>query len=59
MNVRTHIFSDDLANDIKAAFDHAVQRVYHHYYRKNYTLFGHLFQGRYRSLPIETDAYLL
>jgi len=38
---------------------HSAQRSYHHYYRKHYTWFGHLFQGRYRSLPIETEDYLL
>lgn len=38
---------------------HGVQRSYHHYYRRKYTFFGHLFQGRYRSLPIEKDSYLL
>ena len=42
-----------------SSYMHAIQRTYHHYYRKNYTWFGHLFQGRYRSLPIDTDAYLL
>ena len=39
-------------------FMHGVQRSYHHYYRKKYKWFGHLFQGRYRSLPVETEAYL-
>ncbi len=38
---------------------HGIQRAYHHYYRKQHTHFGHLFQGRYRSLPIETEGYLL
>ena len=40
-------------------FMHRIQRSYHHYYRKNHHWFGHLFQGRFRSLPIETEAYLL
>jgi putative transposase len=38
---------------------HGIQRSYHHYYRRKYTFFGHLFQGRYRSLPIDKDSYLL
>ncbi len=38
---------------------HGVQRAYHHYYRKEHVHFGHLFQGRFRSLPIETEGYLL
>ena len=42
-----------------SGYMHSIQRSYHHYYRKHYTWFGHLFQGRYRSLPIETEAYLL
>lgn len=40
-------------------FMHSVQRGYHHYYRKKYTQFGHLFQGRYKSLPIDDEKYLL
>ncbi len=40
-------------------FMHGIQRSYHHHYRKNYTWFGHLFQGRFKSLPIENEAYLL
>ncbi len=49
------------AGEIKllSSYMHGVQRSYHHYYRKKYTWFGHLFQGRYRSLPIETEAYLM
>ncbi len=42
-----------------ARYMHSIQRSYHHHYRKTYTLFGHLTQGRYRSFPIEEDAYLL
>ena len=42
-----------------SGYMHSIQRSYHHYYRKHYTWFGHLFQGRYRSLPIETESYLL
>lgn len=38
---------------------HGIQRSYHHYYRRKYTFFGHLFQGRYRSIPIDEDSYLL
>ena len=49
------------SQELKAlsGYMHSAQRSYHHYYRKRYTWFGHLFQGRYRSLPIETEAYLL
>ncbi len=51
------IWSEELHS--LSTYMHAVQRSYHHYYRKHYTWFGHLFQGRYRSLPIETESYLL
>lgn len=40
-------------------FMHSVQRSYHHHFRRKYSWFGHLFQGRYRSLPIEREDYLL
>ena len=40
-------------------FMHGIQRSYHHYYRKKHTWFGHLFQGRYRSLAIENEGHLL
>ena len=51
------VWAEELAT--LSRFMHGVQRSYHHYYRKAYTWFGHLFQGRYRSLPIEDEAYLL
>ena len=44
---------------ILCRFMHGIQRSYHHYYRKTYTFFGHLTQGRFRSYPIEDDGYLL
>lgn len=44
---------------ILSKYMHSVQRAYHHYYRKRYVHFGHLFQGRYRSFPVETEGYLL
>lgn len=38
---------------------HGIERSYHHYYRRKYTFFGHLFQGRYRSFPVDKESYLL
>jgi len=38
---------------------HVVQRCYHHYYRKKHKWSGHLFQGRFKSLAIHSDEYLL
>jgi putative transposase len=40
-------------------FMHSLQRSYHHYFRKKHSWFGHLFQGRYRSFPIEKEEYLM
>lgn len=36
-----------------------VLQTYAAYYKKNYTHTGYLFQGRYKSIPIENDAYLM
>lgn len=44
---------------ILSHFMHRVERGYYRYYHKNYIRIGHLFQGRYYSLPIEDEAYLL
>ena len=40
-------------------FVHRLHRFYFHYYRQNFTYFGHLFQGRFKSIPIHSDAQLL
>ena len=45
--------------EVISKFMHGVQRSYHHYYRKTYTWFGHLFQGRFKSLAIQSEGYLL
>ena len=34
-------------------------RSYVHYYQKNYNLGGHIWQGRFKSQPIEKEKYLL
>jgi len=38
---------------------HQLQRRYWFYMRRQYRLTGHLWQGRYHSFPIESEAYLL
>ena len=38
---------------------HWVNLSYTHYYRRAYDYVGHLFQGRYKTLPIRFDRYLL
>ena len=40
-------------------FMHQVQRRYWFHMRRKYRLFGHLWQGRYHSFPIESESYLL
>lgn len=36
-----------------------INQVYEKYFRKRYQHSGHLWQGRYKSIPIESDEYLL
>ena len=38
---------------------HQIQRRYWFYMRRQYRLTGHLWQGRFHSFPIESEAYLL
>ena len=38
---------------------HQLQRRYWFYTRRQYRLTGHLWQGRFHSFPIESEAYLL
>lgn len=42
-----------------STFGHFVQRRYAYYYCKTYRWSGQVFQGRYKSLPVEDDRYLL
>jgi putative transposase len=36
-----------------------VQQAYQFHWRKRYGLVGHLWQGRFKSIPIEKESYLL
>jgi putative transposase len=36
-----------------------LQQSYQFHWRRRYELVGHLWQGRFKSLPIEKEAYLL
>ncbi len=36
-----------------------IARSYVHYYQKNYNVGGHIWQGRFKSQPVEKEAYLL
>ena len=38
---------------------HGLQRSYVLFFRKKYRWTGHLFQGRFKSLPIDRETYLL
>jgi len=42
-----------------SAFMHAIQSGYTAYFNKKRNRSGHLFQGRYKSLLVDKDAYLL
>ncbi|HOW87346.1 MAG TPA: transposase [Candidatus Omnitrophota bacterium] len=59
MSNRVHMLVQSEPASSLGRMMHGIQRSYHHYYRRKYTFFGHLFQGRYRSLPIEQESYLL
>jgi putative transposase len=56
-HVHLLLWSENPDNLSKAM--HGLARSFHHFYRKKYSFFGHLFQGRYRSLIIEEDGHLL
>lgn len=40
-------------------FMQGLSQCYEKYYRKRYSHSGHLWQGRYKSIPIEQESYLL
>ncbi|MBI4227957.1 MAG: transposase [Candidatus Omnitrophica bacterium] len=45
--------------DILTAWMRRVQQAYQFHWRRRYHLVGHLWQGRFKSLPIEHENYLL
>ena len=47
MTNHVHLLMQAESLKLLSRFMHGVERSYHHYYRKHYTWFGHLFQGRY------------
>lgn len=51
------VWSEELAQLSQAM--HQLQRRYWFYVRRQYHLTGHLWQGRFHSFPIESEAYLL
>lgn len=59
MHNHVHLLINSERLDALGRYMHSVQRSYHHHYRKTYTFFGHLTQGRYRSFPIDDEGYLL
>lgn len=44
-------------NDPPHCFMHHVHSSYAQYFNREHTLVGHLFQGRYQALPIDTPEY--
>jgi putative transposase len=59
MNNHVHLLVRAPILEELSRYMHYLQRAYYHYYRKKYTHWGHLFQGRFRSLVIEDEGYLL
>lgn len=49
--------TDDI--EILTAFIRRVQQAYQLHWRRRHRLVGHLWQGRFKSIPIEQESYLL
>lgn len=45
--------------ELLTAIMRRVQQTYQFHWRRRYGLVGHLWQGRFKSIPIEKEAYLL
>ena len=56
-HVHLLVFSETLA--FLSRYLHRVNLTYSWWYRKRYDFCGHVWQGRFKSFPIEKDGYLL
>jgi putative transposase len=54
-----HLLMQSNSLDNLTALMRRVQQAYQFHWRRRYELVGHLWQGRFKSLPIEEDPYLL
>ena len=55
----THLLAYAAELQLLSQAMHQLQRRYWFYARRTYQLTGHLWQGRFHSFPIESEAYLL
>ena len=59
MTNHTHLLIHSEAPRAISQMMHGLQRSYVLFFRKKYQWTGHLFQGRFKSLPIDRETYLL
>lgn len=52
-----HLLVEPTADETLARFMKYVNQGYSQYFQKKYQVTGHVWQGRYKSIPVETDAY--
>ncbi len=58
MDNHVHLLIDEMNEELSQIMK-IINTSYVYYYNRKYKRTGHLFQDRYKSEPIETDAYLL
>lgn len=59
MTNHTHLLVHSKLPEVLSRMMHGLQRCYVRYFSHKYQWTGHLFQGRFKSLPIESESYLL
>ena len=58
MNNHYHLLMETPYGDLQKVM-HGINNAYTHYFNYRYERIGHLFQGRYKSIVVEKDTYLL
>lgn len=58
MDNHVHLLVESALDEVSTRM-HIVNSTYAHYFNSRYERVGHLFQGRFKSEPVETDEYLL
>ncbi|OYD17287.1 hypothetical protein CH333_01440 [candidate division WOR-3 bacterium JGI_Cruoil_03_44_89] len=58
MSNHYHLFSETLEANL-SRFMHAINTSYTVYFNRRHQRIGHLFQGRYKAIVVDRDAYLL
>lgn len=59
MNNHVHILVEPTRDGTLSKFMMCLTLAYTKYYNKKYGCVGHVWQGRFRAIPIQTDAYYL